>query len=151
MKKYLLMAVFACIIIGLPIIAYANADRDNVNDLLDQWLDYADENDYNVLDNDVDRVDEDTNMIYTIDLEEGDYVIFAQGGDNIRDLNLFGYYQDDYDDGDDPFIEDTLDDNIPVLEFTLEHSETIVVVVSGERFARGEDRGYYCILFCEEG
>ena len=149
MKKYLLMVVIAGIFIGLPIIAYANADEDNVNDLLSQWLDYADENDYTVIDTAVDQVDTETNMIYTIDLHKGDYIIFAQGGDNIVDLNLRGFYQDDYDNGDDPFIEDTLDDNIPVLEFTLDEADTIVVEVSGNDFARHRDQGYFCILFCK--
>jgi hypothetical protein len=151
MKRFLLMmSIMIAIIIALPFAASANADRDNVEALLDEWLDYADQEDFNVLDSDVDTVDTETIMTYTIDLEEGDYIIFAQSGDNIVDLNLAGYHKDDYDEGNDPFIEDTLDDNVPVLEFTLRHARTLVVTVTPAEFARHKDSGYFCIIFAEK-
>lgn len=134
----------------LPLAVSANADRDNVEELLDEWIDYFEDEDYTVLDTDVAEVNEDTVMTYTIDLRRGHYVILAQGGDNIEDLNLYGYYEDDYEDGDDPFISDEMDDNLPILEFDVNRSDTFVIVAVGESFARRRDSGYFCILFCKE-
>lgn len=145
-----MLGLMAAMILLLPLAASANADRDNVEELLDEWITYAEDEGYTVLDQKVDRVDEETYMIYTIELDPGTYNFLAQGGDNIVDLDMFGYYEDDYDDGDDPFVEDTYGDNYPLLEFTLEDPETIVVEVSAVEFAEDEDRGYFCILFCQE-
>jgi hypothetical protein len=76
--------------------------------------------------------------------------VIAEGGMNIADLDAAAYYEDDYEDGEDPFVEDILDDNYPILEFDLRHSETIIVEVWVAEYEEDEDNGYYCILFAEE-
>jgi hypothetical protein len=149
MKKFFFIGFVAFLFLALPLMAFASR-RGDIEDTLDEWISYAEDEDYTVLDTDYDELNGDDVITYTIDLEEGDYAVLAEGGENIADLDLKGYYQDDYDDGDDPFIEDVLDDNVPILEFSLRHSETIVIEVFAYEYDEDEDNGYYCILFLQE-
>jgi len=149
MKRLLMISLMALFVLGLPLTAFASR-RDYIEERLDEWLEYADDEGYEVIDWDIDELDEDSVITYTIELERGSYVVLAEGGRNITDLDLRAWTEDDYDDDEDPFVEDTLDDNIPVLEFDVRSSETILIEVSVYEFERGEDEGYYCILIMEE-
>jgi hypothetical protein len=147
MQRILILSVLALFILTLPLVAFASR-RSDIEDALDYWTDYADDEGYVVLDSDIDTLDEDEpSVYYTIDLEAGEYVIVAESGEEIENLDMAVYYEDDYEDGDDSFVEDTYDDNFPICEFELDDDETIVVELWVEDFARHEDNGYYCILF----
>jgi len=157
MKKAIFILVTLFIILSLPITSLAagrgrdDDDADEyIEDVLDDWWDQAEDEGYEVLDWDIDEIDDETIITYTIDLNRGSYVIVAEGGLNIENLDMAAWYEDDYEDGDDSFIEDLLDDNYPMLEFELRRSETIVIELWVEDWERREDEGLYCILFAAE-
>jgi hypothetical protein len=152
MKKSWLIALAVLFILSLPLAALsagrgADDDEEYIEDVLDEWWEEAEDQGYEVIDWAIDEIDDDTYITYTIDLTRGEYVIVAEGGIGIVNLDMAAWYEDEYDDGDDPFVEDTLDDNYPMLEFELRRSETIVVEVWVEEWERRTDEGLFCILF----
>ncbi len=150
MKKAIMIGIITAFILSISLTASASR-RSYIDHVLDEWIELAVDEDLEVVDYDIDSLDEDYSIIsYTLDLPRGDYWIVAQGGENITDLDLAAYYEDEYEDDEDPFVADNFDDNYPILEFSLRGYETIVVEVIAWEFERGEDEGYYCILFCEE-
>lgn len=149
MKKYLLTGLLAAFLLCIPLNAFAGS-RDYVEDLLDEWWDYAEDENYEIIDWDIDVIDDETIITYTIDLDRGYYVFIAEGGENIVNLDMAAWYQDEYDDGDEPFAEDTYDDNYPIIEFELRNSDTIVIELWVDEFSRRVHEDYYCILFAKE-
>ena len=147
MKRLIWLAIIAGIILSIPVIALANRDRDNVEEILSNLIDQADQEGYEIIDTAVDSVDTETNMIYTLDVTPGTYVFYAESGDNIDNLDMSVFLEDDYDNGDDPFVTDDLDNNTPAVQFDVYEDTTIVALVSGVDFARRQDSGYFCILF----
>jgi hypothetical protein len=150
MKRLIWLAVIAGIILSIPVIALANRDSDNVEEILSGLIDQADQESYDIIDTAVDSVDTETNMIYTLDVTPGTYIIYAESGDNIDNLDLAVFLEEDYDNGDDPFAVDDLDNSTPAVQFDVYEDTTIVALVSGVDFARRQDSGYFCILFCKE-
>jgi hypothetical protein len=148
MKRALMIGLLAVFILGLPLTALASR-RDYIEEVLDYWIDYAEDEGYDVFDSDISRIDDETFITYTVDLERGDYLIIAEGGEHIVNLDMAAWYEDDYEDGEESFVQDLLEDNYPVLEFSLKQSETIVVEVWVEEFERHEDSDYFCILIAE--
>lgn len=148
MNRVLIAGFAALVLLALPMTAYAG--RDYIEGVLEEWIEYAEDEGYDVIDWDIDKLDEETVITYTLDLDSGEYFVVAEGGRDIEDLDLRAYYWDDYDDGDEPFVQDELVDNYPMLEFELRYPDTVVVEVFVYEFDPGEDDGYYCILFAEE-
>ena len=147
MKKTLIMAALAIFILSLPLTSMASR-RSDIEDALDFWIDYAEDEGYEVVDTDIDMfsVDED-DIYYTITLDPGEYAVVAESGEDILDIDMEAYYEDDWEDGDDPFTSDVLDDNYPIVEFELDRTETIIIRIWVIDYARNQDDGYYCILF----
>jgi hypothetical protein len=150
MNRILLTSLLAIFLLSLPLASFASR-RSDIEDSLDEWSNYAEDEGYTIIDTDIDQIDDETYMTYTIDLERGSYSILAQGAEDIINLDMAVYYEDDYENEDpEPFVEDTYDDNYPIVEFELRHAETIVVEIWVEEFARHVDEDYYCILFAQE-
>jgi hypothetical protein len=148
MNRVLLVGMMALFLLALPLTAYAG--RDYIEGVLEEWTEYAEDEGYELIDWDIDELDDETAITYTLELDRGEYWVVAEGGRNVEDLDLRAYYWDDYDEGDDPFVEDELADNYPMLEFELRQPDTVVIEVFAYEFDPGEDEGYYCILFAEQ-
>jgi hypothetical protein len=149
MKKFHI-GILSVLFVLLPMAAFATSDKENVRSLLEHGKELADQQGWTIMDSKIDNVTETTFMYYTVSLDPGTYAFLAKAGDNIVDLDMHGYYKDDYDNGNDPFIEDVAEDAEPVIEFTLDTQKTIVTKVDAAKFAEGRTKGYFCILFCQE-
>lgn len=149
MKRPLLISLLAIFILSLPLTAFAGR-RDYIEEVLDYWIDYCDDEGYDVFDSDIDMIDDETVITYTTELGRGDYLVIAEGGERIVDLDMAAWYEDEYEDGEEAFVEDLLDDNYPILEFSLRRPETIVIEIWVHEFERHEDSDYFCILIAEE-
>jgi hypothetical protein len=147
MKKTLILAFLTIFFLTIPLASFASR-RSDIEDALDYWIQYADDENFEVLDTDIDMLSEDEfDIYYTITLDPGSYAFVAQTGEDIPNIDMAAFYEDDYNNGEDPFITDTFDDNYPVLEFDLDRTETIIVELWVVDWARRSDDGYYCILF----
>jgi hypothetical protein len=151
MRKFIWMAIIAGIILTIPLVVLANRDSDNVESILNDLLDQAaEDSNYEIIDSKVDYVDTETNMIYTLDVTPGTYLIYAEGGDNIDNLDMSVYLEEDYNNNGDPFVVDDFDNNTPSVQFDVYEDTTIIAEVSGVDFARRQDTGYFCIIFAKE-
>ncbi|HDS31097.1 MAG TPA: hypothetical protein ENN67_08650, partial [Firmicutes bacterium] len=126
MKKAVFWAFLAIFVIGLPLTAFAGR-RDYIEDVLDEWIDYAEDEGYEIIDWDIDQIEEGYTMTYTLELGRGSYWIVAESDYNILDIDLAVFYEDDYEDGEPPFAEDVMEDNYPMLEFELRRRATVVI------------------------
>ncbi len=150
MKRALLTFMLVLFVLTIPMSALAGR-RSEIEDILDEWMEKAEDEGLDVFDWDIDVLDEDNYYVtYTIELDRGDYAVVAQSDSSIVDIDMAAWYEDEYDDGEDPFEEDTYEDNYPIVEFSLRRTETIVIEIWAVEFDRGEDEGYYCILIAEE-
>ena len=150
MNRFLFIFVLAVFIVTMPLTALASR-RTDIEDILDDWTDYLEDEDYLVEFTEIEELAEGTHVVrYTIEFEEGDWLVIAEGDRNIEDLNMAVWFEDDWEDGDDPIDQDWYDDNYPMCEFELDDEEILVVEIWVEEFTRREDEGYICVLMAKE-
>ncbi|MCX6646893.1 MAG: hypothetical protein NTY09_11170 [bacterium] len=138
-KVYVFAALIVCFLIAaLP--AFAGS-RSYANDLLDEWMAYADEQGYEVFYSNVDRIDTDNSVSYYYDLEPGNYYFVAEGGEDTEDLDMYVYDEDGNE-----IVSDELDDNYPMCEVLVNESTSIEVEVIAYSFSGHEDSDYFCFV-----
>jgi hypothetical protein len=128
-----------------PTVVTDQADLDYVNGLHLEAMDQIASEGYQ---NIFDQVD----MLYTtepemvhITLGRGDYIVYAEGGLRIRDLDLSVYDEDG-----DLVAEDTLDDNAPYCEFSTRDSSSFDIDITPYEMESGWESGYYLIVIVRE-
>jgi len=140
MKKMYIFAMLIICILAAAIPAFAGS-RSYANDLLDEWISYADEQGYEVFYSNVDRIDGGSSVSYYYDLEPGNYFFVAEGGQNTEDLDMYVYDEDGNE-----IVSDELADNYPMCEVQVTSSTSIEVEVVAYTFTDREDSDYFCFV-----
>jgi hypothetical protein len=122
-----------------------DADQVFVEDLMDEYMDIVDYEGYEMIFDDIDVVEEDYFMTYTITLGRGDYYLYAEGGLNIEDLDVYVY-----DERDREVASDDLEDVYCYLEFHVSESQDFTVEVEPYTMVSGEDEGYYLLVIARD-
>jgi hypothetical protein len=76
-----------------------------------------------------------------ITLGRGDYIVYAEAGLRIADLDLRVYDEDGY-----IVSEDTMTDNSPYCEFSVYESESFEIEIDPYEMEPGWDEGYYLLV-----
>lgn len=142
-KPYTIAVIIAAFLIAaLP--AYAGS-RSYANDQLDYWVDYANDEGYEVFYTNVDRLYEDDSVSYFFELDPGYYYFVAEGGEDTEDIDMYVYDEDGNE-----IVSDTLDDNYPICEIEVYESTEIEVEVVAYSFMGREDSDYFCFVAAME-
>lgn len=138
-KVYIFTAVILTLMIAaLP--AFAGSRR-YVNELLDEWADYAEDEGYEVFYTNVDEIDIDHSVSYYFELEPGYYIFIAKGGEDIVDIDMYVYDEDGYE-----ITSDELEDAYPICEIEVYEFTEIEVEIVPYEFNRHVDEDYFCFV-----
>jgi hypothetical protein len=121
----------------------ANWRDDDILDKLDYWIDYADDLNYEVVEAEVYSI-RDTDRFYR-DLPAGQYHVYAEGDDDIRDMDMYAYNESGRE-----LDSDTMGDNFPVLDFNLTYRQDVEFNVEVYEFARNTWSGEYVFILTRE-
>lgn len=141
MKTHFLLALLILMI--FPNAAMADRKSSSREGRLDQWIDFTDDLDYEIIDYGYREITDEETLRYS--LSSGRYHIFAEGSDNIKDLDLTVY-----DSRGREIVSDSFADNIPIVEFSLSDKRDIEIVVSVFEFARRNWNGDFIFLIAKE-
>lgn len=139
--------LFIGLLIAIMLMAIpANAgSRRYAADQLDYWIDNAEGYGYEVIYDDLDRIDDEYSMFYTLPLEAGIYHLYAEGGEDIEDLDMYVYDEDGYE-----LDSDVLTDNFPICTIELYYDQEIEVEIVAHEFYGREYEDWYCFVVAEE-
>ncbi len=139
--------LFIGLLIAIMLIAIpANAgSRRYAADQLDYWVDNAEGFGYEVIYTDLDEIDDEYTMTYTLPLEAGIYHLYAEGGEDIEDLDMYVYDEDGYE-----LDSDELTDNFPICTFELPYEQEIEVEIVAVDFYGREYEDWFCFVVAEE-
>jgi len=126
------------ILIAPPALA---GSKEYAEGRMDHWVEFVQQEGYEVFCNDVDVITKDKSISYTFDLQAGYYYLVAEGGEDIEDLDMFVYTE-----GGRELESDTMSDNYPVCEIELAYATKIEVEVAVYAFAGGVTEDYFCFV-----
>ena len=126
--------------------AMADDATDFIENEVDEWVQIAGDNGYTVLETFIGTVSEEDTLTPFL-LAPGDYVIYASGGLNIADLDLFIINNATAE----RLGEDTDPDKIPIVEISFDEQIEICVQAHAWVFEEGFDSGYFCLVICADG
>ncbi len=140
MRRIWLFAVLVTLgfLIASPALA---GSKEYAEGRMDHWIEFVQQEGYEVFCNDVDVITKDQSISYTLDLQPGYYYLVAEGGENIEDLDMFVYTE-----GGRELESDTMSDNYPVCEIELAYATKIEVEVAVYVFAGGVTEDYFCFV-----
>ena len=144
MKKTALISglIIAFLLVSVSAIA---GSRRYAQDQLDYWVQSAEENNYTVIYSDIAEIRADESYFYTLNLERGYYHFYAEGGEDLLDIDMYVY-----DSRGDELTSDTLEDNYPICSFELTRAEEIEVEIIAYEFAGRSNRDYFCFVAAME-
>jgi hypothetical protein len=140
---------FIAVLLGtLLVVAYpASATRSDggyIDDKLQEWIEYAEDLDYRVIETQIDSIR--TTRSYQFDLDPGTYHAFAEGDRNIVDLDMVAYDDYGFELG-----SDYMSDNFPYVTFELDSYEEVEFIITAYSFESMRDRGDFCFVLAREG
>jgi hypothetical protein len=128
----------AVVILALPASA---GSRRYAQNTLDDWTQYVADEGYEVFYSDIDMIDDENSVSYYLDLEPGSYILIAEGGEDLEDIDMYVYDSDGYE-----LDSDTLADNYPICQIDLRYPEEIEVEIIAYSFVGREYEDYYCFV-----
>lgn len=120
-------------------------DYDYIENLMGEYMEMVEQQGYEMIYDEIDLVDEYDTSVVPITLGRGDYIVYAEGGLRIADLDLRVYDEDGY-----IVSEDTLTDNMPVCEFSTYQSESFEIEIEPYEMEPGRDAGYYLLVIVRD-
>ncbi len=130
--------LMALMLVSLP--AFAGS-RDYIEDMLDDWVEFTEDEGYEVIYTDIDMIDVDHTIVYTFELEPGMYMFMAEGGKDVEDIDMYVYDEDGNE-----LASDILDDNYPFCELEVKSYITVDVEVIAYSFFGGVRKDYLCFV-----
>lgn len=120
--------------------------RETVNDLLNYWIEYAEDEGYEVIYSTTGTLTGSENAYHNLNLLAGRYHVYAQTTreDDDIDLNV-------YDSSGELLGSDTLSDNYPIVDFRLRRAEQIQIEVLPYEYDRGNSARYAIVVATENG
>jgi len=142
-KAYIFLSLLmAVMILAVPVIA---GSRSYVQDLSDEWIEYAEDEGYEVFYTDIDMIDDENSISYYLDLEPGYYYFVAEGGEDTEDIDMYVYDSDGYE-----LASDTMADNYPICEIELRYPDEIEIEIVAYSFYGREYEDYFCFVAAAE-
>jgi hypothetical protein len=117
------------------------ADRDYIEERRGEYMDMIAQMDLQNIYDEIDIVGEYNPRTVHITLGRGDYIVYAEAGLRIADLDLRVYDEDGY-----IVSEDTMTDNSPYCEFSVYESESFEIEIDPYEMEPGWDEGYYLLV-----
>jgi hypothetical protein len=142
MRKITLSIVILMILPLMALPAQAGG-RGYVEDVLDKWVDFAERDGYEVIRTEIGQIEE--SVSYTLDLDSGAYHFYAEGGEDIEDLDMFVY-----DENGDLLDSDELNDNYPICDTVLDEPQRVEVKLTVYSFLESNYRDYFCFVAARE-
>ena len=121
------------------------ADYDYVEERRGEYMDMIAQMDLQMIYDEIDIVGEYNPATVTITLGRGDYIVYAEAGLRIADLDLRIFDEDGY-----VVSEDTLTDNMPYCEFSVYQSESFEIEIDPYEMEPGWDEGYYLLVIVRD-
>jgi hypothetical protein len=112
---------------------------DYIYDKLDEWIDYAESLDYDVVEARVESVNESRSIL--IELAPGEYEAYAEGGQDIADLDMIVYDDRGYELGSDFLV-----DNYPIVNFSIRDWQEVEFVLEVFEYDGWQERGEFCFV-----
>jgi len=130
---------------GTPGRVNDQADLDYVEERQGEYMDMIAQMDLQMIYDEIDIVREYNPATVNITLGRGDYIVYAEAGLRIADLDLRIYDEDGY-----IVSEDTLTDNMPYCEFSTYQSESFEIEIDPYEMEPGWDEGYYLLVIVRD-
>lgn len=143
MRTITFITLIATFFLVLVMPAMANPREDYIEDRLDDWITYAEDLDYDVIEVEVDTIRSGESLYFY--LEPGTYHAYAEGGTNIEDLDMEVLSERGRELG-----SDFLADNYPVVEFNLNDWQEVEFHLTVYEYQNRENSGYYCFVLARE-
>jgi hypothetical protein len=121
------------------------SDYDYIQEQMAWYMDMVQDERYEMIFDEINILDEYEPYTTRITLGRGDYIVYAEGGLGIADLDLRVYDEDGY-----IVAEDTMVDNIPRCEFSVRHSMTFEIEIDPYEMESGWDEGYYLLVIVRD-
>jgi len=115
-----------------------------VDDIMDYWIDWAEDSDYEVLYSNMGTLERDYSNYYGFDFDRGTYHVYVESLYEDDDIDLYVYdeYYDELD-------SDTLDDNYPICTFELRYPEYVEIEVAPYEYSYGNETDFAIIIAAE--
>lgn len=120
--------------------------QEDLDEIIDYWIDWAEDEGYDVLDNTIDELYDNESAYYDVLLSEGTYHLYAEAVNDTDDIDLYVWDADE-----EEIVSDTMDDYYPLVEFTLRRDEWITIEVLPYEYGRGNSTWYGMVLATEDG
>ncbi|MCK4721086.1 hypothetical protein KAU08_10520, partial [bacterium] len=117
------------------------SDYDYIQEQMAWYMDMVQDEHYEMIFDEVNSLANYESYTTRITLGRGDYIVYAEGGLGIADLDLRVYDEDGY-----IVAEDTMADNIPRCEFSVRHSMTFEIEIDPYEMESGWDESYYLLV-----
>jgi hypothetical protein len=144
MRTILTTVIFAALFMVLSAPAMADTRRgDYIDERLDSWISYVEDLDYDVVESEIDSIRSSQSLYY--DLEPGTYYAVAEGDNDIQDLDMQVLDERGRELG-----SDYLEDNYPVVEFTINDYEEVQFNISVYEFSNRSNSGDFCFVLASE-
>ncbi len=116
----------------------------DVGDIIDYWVDWADDSGYDVIETTSGRVSDDESAYFYYALDNGKYYIYAESAHDNDDIDLYVYDEDEYE-----IDSDTLGDNYPICTFELSQPEDVEIEVCPYEFGSGQSTAFGLVIAIE--
>lgn len=135
------ITMLAVILVLLPLMALpaSAGSRSLVEGMVDDWVNLAERDGFEVIRTEVAQIED--SVSYTLDLEPGTYRFYAEGGENLEDLDMFVY-----DDAGDLLDSDELNDNYPICDVVLNDRQSVTVTLTVYSFTEDKKGDYFCFI-----
>jgi len=143
MRSLSLLSILAGLVLIIANPVQADTDRDYIENKLDEWIQYAENLGYEVIESDIGTVDEDS--IFYYGLGPGRYHAYSESSEGITDLDMTAR-----DDWGNEIAGDTMADSFPVLEFRLNDWQEVEFEIDVYASEGDYGRGYYCFVLARE-
>jgi len=120
-------------------------DREYIEGVRGEYMEMVIDRGYDMIFDQVEMLESGKPGTVRITLGRGDYIVFAEGGLAIADLDLRVYDEDGY-----VVSEDTLTDSAPVCEFSTRESSTFEIEIEPYEMEPGYRQGYYLLIVVRE-
>lgn len=137
------ISIYVAIILAISIAAMPAfaGGRRYANDLLDEWVDYAEDEGFEVFYTNVDRINEDHSISYYFELDPGSYIFIAVGGEDIEDIDMYVYDEDGYE-----IASDEYEDAYPICEIEIDEFMEIEVEIAPYDFHGRTYEDFFCFV-----
>jgi len=138
---------FLCMLMGLSFLiggpVWANERRDYAEDRMDEWIDYAESQGYEVIEAFVDNIGSERTLSF--DLEPGEYEAYAEGDERIDDLDMVVRGERGRE-----LASDFMADSFPIVSFRLDDWQEVEFELTVFEFSTNARDGYFCFVLARE-